>query len=130
MHERRNTFWLYILASRPGGALYVGVTNDLSRRVWEHRQGRGGLHTRRYRIDRLGYYEAYPSVRDAIQRERNMKHWPRAWKCNLIVAVDPTWRDLSDELAGVVDPDRGCRDKPGHDAGEAVGQVRAAPLPV
>ena len=93
-------YWLYILASRPGGALYVGVTNDLSRRTWEHKQGKGGLHTRRYRIDRLVYYEPYDDVRLALQRERNMKHWPRAWKCNLILAFNPTWEDLYETLAG------------------------------
>ena len=93
-------YWLYILASRPGGALYVGVTNDLSRRVWEHKQRRGGRHTRRYRVDGLVYYENYDDVRAAIQRERNIKHWPRAWKCNLILAMNPSWRDLYDELNG------------------------------
>jgi putative endonuclease len=78
------TYWLYILASRPGGALYVGVTNDLSRRVWEHKQRRGGDHTRHYAIQKLVFYESYPDVRDAIQREKNIKHWPRAWKTKLI----------------------------------------------
>jgi putative endonuclease len=91
-------YWLYILASRPGGALYVGVTNNLSRRVWEHKQGRGGDHTRHYRIDTLVYYESYPDVRDAIQRETNIKRWPRAWKTNLILSMNPTWRDLYEEL--------------------------------
>ena len=95
--------WLYILASRPGGALYVGVTNNLPRRLWEHKQARGGLHTRRYRIDRLVYYEAYEDVRAAIQRERNIKHWPRVWKCNLILEMNPTWRDLYEELNGAPD---------------------------
>jgi putative endonuclease len=96
-------YWPYILASRPGGALYVGVTDDLSRRVWTHKQGKGGFHTRRYRIDRLVYFETYDDVRVAIQRERNMKHWPRAWKCNLIYDFNPTWRDLSEELHGAPD---------------------------
>jgi putative endonuclease len=66
--------------------------------VWEHRQRRGGDHTRRYCIDRLVYYESYPDVRDAIQREKNIKHWPRAWKANLILSMNPTWRDLYEEL--------------------------------
>ena len=92
------TYWLYILASRPGGAIYVGVTGNLSLRVWQHKQGRGGEHTRRYGITTLVYYESYPDVRDAIQRERNIKHWPRAWKCNLIYAMNPEWRDLYEEL--------------------------------
>ncbi len=86
------TCWVYILASRPGGALYVGVTSSLSLRVHEHKQGRGGEHTRRYEIDRLVHYESYADVRDAIQRERNMKHWPRSWKTRLIAGMNPTWR--------------------------------------
>ena len=91
-------YFVYILASRPGGALYVGVTNDLSRRVWEHKMGRGGEHTRRYGIDRLVYYETFPSISDAIQRETSIKRWPRAWKANLILGLNPTWRDLYEEL--------------------------------
>jgi putative endonuclease len=91
-------YYVYILASRPGGALYVGVTNDLPRRVWEHKMGRGGDHTRRYRINQLVYYESYPSITDAIQRETSIKRWPRAWKTNLILGMNPTWRDLYEEL--------------------------------
>ena len=98
------TYGVYLLASRPGGALYVGVTSDLSLRVWQHKQGQGGLHTRRYRIDRLVYYQGYDDVRSAIQRERNIKHWPRAWKSNLISALNPGWNDLYDDLAGKPDP--------------------------
>ena len=92
------TYWVYILASRPGGALYVGVTNNLSARVFAHRERRGSRHTARYAIDRLVYYESYDDVRAAIQRERNLKHWPRAWKVNLINSLNPTWRDLYEEL--------------------------------
>ncbi|MCG7391723.1 GIY-YIG nuclease family protein [Microvirga sp. ACRRW] len=91
-------YYIYILASRSGGALYIGVTNDLPRRVWEHKTGRGGDHTRRYRIDRLVYYESYPSIIDAIQRETSIKRWPRAWKTNLILGINPTWRDLYNDL--------------------------------
>jgi putative endonuclease len=92
-----------MLASRPGGAIYTGVTNDLSLRVWTHKQGRGGLHTKRYGICKLVYYETYEDVRTTIQRERNIKHWPRAWKCNLIYGFNPTWRDLYLELNGAPD---------------------------
>ncbi len=122
--------WLYILASRPGGALYTGVKADLSLRVWQHKTGRGGTHTRRYGIDRLVYYEAYDDIRAAIQRERNMKHWPRAWKCNLILPMNPTWRDLYGELAGMPSgaSDRGGRDEPGHD-GEALAGTSPAMTP-
>jgi putative endonuclease len=90
--------YVYILASRPGGALYVGVTNDLLRRVAEHKQGLVKGHTKRYNIDKLVYFEQYADVRDAIQREKNMKHWPRVYKTRLIGQSNPTWRDLFDEL--------------------------------
>jgi putative endonuclease len=91
-------YYVYILASRPGGALYVGVTNDLLRRVAEHKQGLVKGHTKRYNIDKLVYFEQYADVRDAIQREKNMKHWPRVYKTRLIGQSNPTWRDLFDEL--------------------------------
>ena len=80
--------------------MYVGVTNDLVRRVHEHRVGAVKGHTKRYNIKRLVYFESYPDIRDAIQREHNIKHWPRAWKTKLILAANPTWRDLYEEIAG------------------------------
>ena len=80
---------VYILASRPGGAIYIGVTSNLARRMWEHKQGLTEGHTRRFGITRLVYYEYYPLIRDAIQRERTMKHWPRAWKTRLIASMNP-----------------------------------------
>jgi putative endonuclease len=73
-------YYVYTLASRPGGALYIGVTNDLLRRVAEHKQGLVKGHTKRYKIDKLVYFEQYADVRDAIRRENNMKHWPRIYK--------------------------------------------------
>jgi putative endonuclease len=91
-------YCVYILASRPGGALYVGVTNNLLRRVAEHKQGLVKGHTKRYGIDKLVHFEQYADVRDAIQREKNMKHWPRVYKTRLIGQSNPTWRDLFDEL--------------------------------
>ncbi|MCF8477859.1 MAG: GIY-YIG nuclease family protein [Pseudolabrys sp.] len=87
-------YYLYILASRPGGALYVGVTNDLVRRVYEHKNGLIKGHSNRYKIDRLVYFEVYDDARNAIQREKNMKHWPRAWKTRTIAEINPSWRDL------------------------------------
>ncbi len=75
---RVRQFYLYILASRPGGAIYVGVTSDLVRRVYEHRNDFVAGHTKRYHIHQLVYFEVFSSARDAIQREKNMKHWPRA----------------------------------------------------
>jgi putative endonuclease len=73
-------YYVYILASRPGGALYVGVTNNLVRRVYEHKQGFVRGHTKRYRIDTLVHFEQFSTARDAIQREKNIKHWPRVYK--------------------------------------------------
>jgi putative endonuclease len=92
-------FYVYILASRPGGAIYVGVTGDLVRRVYEHKQKHVSGHTKNYNIRRLVYFEAYDSPTAAIQREKNMKHWPRAWKTRLIAQMNPEWRDLYDEIA-------------------------------
>ena len=86
--------WLYILANRPGGTLYVGVTNDLIRRVSEHREGASEGFTKRYDVKRLVYYEAYDDIRLAIQRERTIKHWPRAWKARLINGFNREWDDL------------------------------------
>jgi putative endonuclease len=100
IHEtgRVREFYVYILASRPGGALYVGVTNDLIRRVYEHKSGLVPGHTKRYGIDKLVHFEQYSAMRDAIQREKNMKHWPRAYKTRLIAQTNPTWRDLYFEM--------------------------------
>jgi putative endonuclease len=92
-------YWVYILASRPGGALYIGVTNDLVRRVYEHKQGTGESFTRRYRITNLVHGEQYDSIHQAIQREKNVKHWPRAWKTKLIAQSNAEWRDLYDDIA-------------------------------
>jgi putative endonuclease len=91
-------YYVYILASGPGGTLYVGVTNDLVRRVYEHKSGAVPGFTKRYKIDRLVYFEIYGISYDAIQREKNMKHWPRVWKTRLILQSNPTWRDLYDEI--------------------------------
>ncbi len=92
-------YYVYFLASRPGGAIYVGVTNDIIRRVHEHKSGAVKGHTKRYNLDTLVYFESYPDIRDALQREKNIKHWPRVWKTRLIAAQNPEWRDLYAEIA-------------------------------
>ncbi len=94
----RRQYYVYILASRPGGAIYVGVTNNLIRRVYEHKNGLGPGFTKRYGIDQLVYYEVFDSIYNAIQREKNIKHWPRAWKTRLIAQQNPAWRDLYEEI--------------------------------
>ena len=91
-------FWVYILASRPGGTLYVGVTNNLIRRVYEHRNGLVEGFTRRYGVKKLVYYEQHDTAVSAIQREKNIKHWSREWKIDLILSMNPEWRDLYDEI--------------------------------
>ena len=91
--------FVYLMANRPDGTLYVGVTSDLPRRAWEHREGAIDGFTKRYGLKRLVWFEAHDDIRTAIQREKTMKHWPRAWKVRLIVAANPEWRDLFDEIA-------------------------------
>jgi putative endonuclease len=92
------TYWVYILASKPGGSLYVGVTNDLVRRVYEHLEGLAESFTKRYGIKTLDYFEPHETIAAALQREKNIKHWSREWKIDLIVASKPDWRDLYDDV--------------------------------
>jgi putative endonuclease len=87
------------MTNQPNGTLYVGVTSDLARRAWEHREGVLEGFTKRYGLKRLVYVERYDDIRLAIQREKLMKHWPRAWKVRLILAENPAWDDLYDRLA-------------------------------
>jgi putative endonuclease len=91
--------YVYILASGKNGTLYIGVTNDLARRVYEHKQGHASKFTKRYGVYDLVWYEEYPTVPDAIQRETSLKRWKRDWKIALIEEVNPEWTDLS---AGLV----------------------------
>jgi putative endonuclease len=90
--------WVYIMANRPFGTLYIGVTNDLARRAWEHRLGKGSVFTSRYRVAMLVYSEWHADIRCAIQRETSLKRWPRQWKLNLIDRQNPEWRDLYETL--------------------------------
>jgi putative endonuclease len=85
--------WVYIMTNRPNGVLYIGVTSNLPRRVWEHRENLIPGFTRRYNLHRLVYAERHEDIRTAIQRERTMKHWSRAWKIDLIAGKNPTWND-------------------------------------
>jgi putative endonuclease len=94
-----NFYFVYILASRRNGTLYVGVTNDLIRRIGEHKSKLVPGFTRKYRVDKLVYFEEYASILEARARERALKRWDRAWKIALIEAMNPQWRDLSNELA-------------------------------
>jgi putative endonuclease len=87
-------FWVYIIASRKNGTLYTGVTSGLARRAWEHRQGAVDGFSSRHRVKRLVYYEEHPTAEAAIQREKNIKHWSRQWKIQLIESTNPAWNDL------------------------------------
>jgi putative endonuclease len=97
-HPRPRDSWVYILASAPNGILYAGVTNNLVRRVYEHRNGLIAGFTKRYSIKRLVYFERYEEIQAAIQREHNIKHWSRKWKVRLILANNPDWSDLYDSI--------------------------------
>jgi Predicted endonuclease containing a URI domain len=94
-----NRFFLYILANRPKGVLYIGVTNDLVRRVSEHKGKYVPGFTKAYGVSRLVYFEEFPSVLEARARERTLKHWHRAWKIELVEKINPNWIDLSEQLA-------------------------------
>jgi putative endonuclease len=92
-------YYVYILASQKNGTLYIGTTNDLVRRMWEHKGKFVPGFTDKYGVHQLVYFEAHDDVRQAIQRERTMKHWRRDWKIALIEKANPEWRDLYDEIS-------------------------------
>ncbi len=93
--------WIYIVTDKRNGTLYLGVTNDLIRRVndlirrvWEHREGTDSSFVHRYGLTRLVYFEHHEDIRKAIQREASLKRWPRSWKVRLLAAGNPDWEDL------------------------------------
>lgn len=90
--------WVYIVTNRPDGTLYVGVTSDLLRRAWEHREGVVEGFTKRYDLKRLVYVEPHDNMLSAIAREKAIKTWRRAWKVRLIREVNPNWDDLYEKL--------------------------------
>ncbi len=91
-------FFVYILAGKPNGTLYVGVTSDLVKRAWEHRQGFVEGFTKKYGVKRLVYYEVHDNAENAITREKRIKKWRRAWKIRLIEEFNPEWDDLYDVI--------------------------------
>jgi len=90
---------VYILASRRNGTLYIGVTSDIARRVWEHKSDAIEGFTKRYGVHILVHYEIYATIPDAILREKQMKRWNREWKIRLIQQLNPQWRDLYEDIA-------------------------------
>jgi putative endonuclease len=90
--------FVYFMTNRRDGILYVGVTTNLPARAYQHREGLVAGFTKRYGLKMLVYYEVFDDVRDAIQREKTIKHWPRAWKVRLIHQLNPNWNDLYETL--------------------------------
>jgi putative endonuclease len=93
------TYYVYLLASQRNGTLYIGVTNDLVRRAWEHREGMVPGFTKKYGVKLLVYYEVFDDIAAAIHRETRLKKYKREWKLNLIEQRNPDWRDLSGQLS-------------------------------
>ena len=94
------SYWVYILASQIGGTLYIGVTNDLVRRVYEHRTNAVPGFTSKYGVHRLVYFEQFGDIQSAIRREKRLKKWNRAWKIGLIEESNLDWHDLYPGIAG------------------------------
>jgi putative endonuclease len=92
--------FVYVLASKRNGTLYVGVTADLLNRMQEHAQGQGSQFVKKYGVNRLVYFEEYPLYADAIRRETNLKRWKREWKIALIEKHNPRWSDLLENWNG------------------------------
>jgi len=91
--------YVYILASRHYGTLYIGVTSDLVRRIWQHKEDMIEGFTRKYKVHNLVYYECFNDPENAIKREKQLKNWRRDWKINLINRENPYWDDLYDAIA-------------------------------
>jgi len=95
MYKTIHQYYLYILINKKNGTLYIGVSNDLERRMFEHKNKLVDGFAKTYGLDKLVYFESYQYVNDAIKREKNMKKWKRQWKINLIEKENPDWNDLS-----------------------------------
>lgn len=92
-------YFVYIVTNKPRGTLYVGITDDLNKRAWQHRQHiLKGSFSDRYNLEMLVWFEAHPSRESAFVRERRMKKWNRQWKIRVIEEMNPGWRDLADVL--------------------------------
>lgn len=93
-------YYVYIMASRKNGTLYIGVTSDFIQRVYQHKHKYTGGFTAKYDVSSLVYYETYSDPENAITREKNIKAWKRAWKIELIESKNPAWNDLYEEITG------------------------------
>jgi len=98
MRRDDKTYYVYIMANKRNGTLYIGMTNDLIRRVYEHRNNLVECFTKRYRVHSLVYYEQTGDVDAALNREKRLKDWHRKWKLKLIESLNPEWKDLWEEI--------------------------------
>ena len=96
--KMKKSFYVYILASKRNGTLYIGITSNLIKRVWEHKKEFVEGFTRKYNVDKLVYFEQYHDPENAIKREKRLKRYNRKWKLELIEKENPEWKDLYDEL--------------------------------
>ena len=96
--KTNKTGYVYILASKRNGTLYVGVTSDLVKRIWQHREGNVDGFSSQHKVNRLVYFEMLDDITSAIAREKAIKKWLRKWKIEAIEKFNPTWRDLFDEI--------------------------------
>jgi putative endonuclease len=92
------TYYIYILASKRNGTLYIGITNNLERRIFEHKNKLIKGFTKKYNVNQLVYFEEYADVREALIREKRLKKWNRSWKLEIIEKANPDWEDLSKGL--------------------------------
>ena len=90
--------WVHVMTNKPFGTLYIGVTSDIAARVWQHRNGQGSIFCKKHRLSRLVYAEEYPTIGEAIAREKAMKAWKRNWKLRQIIEANPDWDDLFEKL--------------------------------
>lgn len=91
-------YYVYILTNKSNNVLYTGVTNDLARRIYEHKNKLVNGFTKKYNLNKLVYFDTTPDVRSALEREKQLKNWHRDWKINLISEFNPKWKDLSEML--------------------------------
>jgi putative endonuclease len=94
----KKKYYVYILASRRNGTIYIGVTGNLKKRVFEHKNGLINGFTKKYYVKKLVYFERFDQIDDAILREKRLKKWKREWKINLIRNMNPGWIDLYDDI--------------------------------
>jgi len=94
----QNDYYVYMTASDKKGTIYIGVTNNLEGRIWEHKEKIYKGFTAKYAVNKLVYYEVYNDISEAIEREKQLKTWNRQWKINLIEKDNPEWRDLYNGL--------------------------------